>query len=329
MSDELRDTTVVPEAKAKHPLLEFVPKFCQSFEEWLERWKATDYQDEKLGLLHGLAGKDNYFLNKPQAVFFLLEIADGYDGHEFSDGNRNHYGYEERAKNRKAIAQKAFAVLCLKFFKGGEQREPTPLWWWMLEDEALFNKVLWFLDPKRENYWRWKDDELNHARETLRKFLHEFTSLGWEFDTLCRRYGYRRAMETEEQRMVATRPQFIGILDRMRMLNELNDKELDEASIKKLTELALGEKLFLPPKALGSSGDNYRKAETLEEAVLGKSMAAQLVLMHRVKQKEQKRINALLEKDRRRCQEERRQHELDRIEEEKKALEERAKQLQG
>src|SRR4029077_6414822 len=126
----------------------------------------TDYQDEKLGLLHALAGKDNYFLKKSQAVSFLLEIADGYDGHNFSTDDERYYGREERDKNRKAIAQKAFAVLCLKFFKGVEERELVPQLWWMFEDEALFNKVLWFLDPKRENCRYGCDDNIKHAKVT-------------------------------------------------------------------------------------------------------------------------------------------------------------------
>src|SRR3990167_3324035 len=138
----------------------------RSFEEWLVRWKGTAYLAERLGLLHSLITTEEYRWPREELVPFLLETADGY---------RNDRGHT-------TVATKAFAVLCLKFFKDGQQDQP-PLWWWVLGNEALFQKVLWFLRIDNKVGWRLLNynypvsDSANteHPQRVFRLFLEKFT----------------------------------------------------------------------------------------------------------------------------------------------------------
>lgn len=313
MNTVSQETPATPVVQHRHPLLDIVPINFRTFDEWLKRWKIAKYQPEFLGLLHCFAEEENYILLCAEGVSFVLEIADGYSGINFSKPEERDSG-EKIYRDRKAIAQKAFQVLCLKFFRGGTENHPLPHWWWMLKDEALFQKVLWFLRP-RERYqprnYRFQDQEdLVHPHNLFAKFLDEFPKLGWEFASLHHRYEDCWPDEDTRARMVATRPQFIEIIVEMRRLSWLSAQELDDASINKLTELALGEKLSLPPKLDGGMEDTYRKSETLEEACLGGSVAAKMLLLYRVAQKERKRLAALYE-----------------VEEQRRALNKRAEKL--
>ncbi len=315
--------------EAKHPLLKFTPTVFYAFEEWLERWEGTTHLAERLGLLHHLMTENGWWQRR-ELVLLLLEIADGYTmEHGFITGHG--YGDEKQnARNRKDIAEKAFGVLCLKFFKAGV-RDENPSWWWMLKDEVLFQKVLWFLrrdDHRIQNRdFDISGDSISHQQRIFRTFIHDFTRLGWEFRSLSERGWDLEADKVVKKRLIAVRPQFIEILDELKMLNWLNGQELDAASLKKLTELALGKTCHLPPTRVLASRTDYRKPEGLAEAVLGGSVAAQVVLLHRVREKALRRINSLFEASEAQHEEMLRQHDLARIEEERKALDKEAEAL--
>ncbi|MDD5043156.1 MAG: hypothetical protein PHD51_00605 [Patescibacteria group bacterium] len=332
MNEELKKEE---KEKPVHPLLKFVPRVWHSFEEWLKRWEQTTYLAEKLGLLHGLlVGEGWPIKDRHQLVLFLLEVADGYNNDSnFYCREEGLYGYgngEKNSVNRRAIAEKAFDVLCLNFFKGSEKNYGEPLWWWMVSDERLFEKVLWFLAPDRKNcQYLGRLYRLNHSQEIFKKFLQDFSWLGWEYRQFVQKYSDRWLLPPEEEtekRMIATRPQFIEILDTLGELHCLNGQELDPASIKKLTELALGRRCHLP-KISVEDNDTYRIPKSLEEAVLGGSVAAVIIVLYRIRQREKRRIDTKLEKSERAYKEQRRREEIVRINNEKKALEERAEEL--
>ncbi len=334
MSDETKsagsEEAKVAAEKAKHPLLEFVPTVFESFDEWMLRWQGTTVLAEKLGLLHCCTEEGRQYC--PEMVSFLLMVANHYDSEYRFTVESEHSYYGDNARNRRTIARKAFDVLCLKFFKGKTDGH-QPLWWWMLQPkhEALFQKVLWFLQTddysNSSGYYRGITPRDHHG-EIFQKFLQDFAKLGWEFESLANRYyDGEVGGEKTEKRMIATRPQFIEILRRLRILDWLNDKELDEASIKRLTELALEQNMYLPRQEV--CVDNRRKPKTLAEAVLGGSVAAQVVVLHQIREKERKRINALYEASARERRRQNNQLELDRITEEKAFLERRAAELKG
>ena len=176
--------------KAKHPLMTFVPT-AYSLEEWMAKWKETKKLGDLLGLLHLLTtGEAQWWWKEAELVSLLLDIANGYDGgYDFHD--RQEYDYNnEIARNRQKISEKAFGVLCAKFFNGGARDGGHPLWWWILEHDVLFQKVLWFLRPDRKNYFDssfYSDANIRHQQEMLREFMREFTRLGWKFSSMSER----------------------------------------------------------------------------------------------------------------------------------------------
>lgn len=340
MSTETRKEPIEVSRKnveVKHPLLEFVPAIFNSFEEWLAKWNTATYLAEKLGLLHSLTIEKSWW-NEERLVSFLLGVADGCDDYcnfrvDKESGGYNNTYMIDNAEKRKNIAEKAFSVLCLKFFKDGAGNE-KPLWWWMLENETLFRKVLWFLrldDGYRRRLFNrhliGTDDSNNHQKEVFRVFVDKFARLGWKFHSMSERHHDEKTDELVRNRLVASRPQFIEILYELGELNWLNGQELDTASLKKLTKLALDQDLNLPRTNVYDSSSSYRKPISLEEAVLGGSVAAQIVLLHRIRENEQKRINALYEESKRQQQSKERQLQLNEVEAQRRKLEQKAKKL--
>ncbi len=331
MSKELetKEPVEVEVEEAKHPLLDLTPITFHEFKEWLERWEGTTYLAERLGLLHCLTTENGWWKGR-ELVLLLLEVADGYTRER---GFITEYGYsgdEQNIRNRQDIAEKAFGVLCLKFFKGGI-RDEKPSWWWMLEDEVLFQKVLWFLrrdkNHMRNRDFEISDDSIGHQQRVFRTFLYDFTRLGWKFRSLSERGWDEEADGVVKKRLIAARPQFIEILDELKELNWLNGQELDAASLKKLTELALGKECHLPPTRILQSSNTYRKPQDLPEAVLGDSVAAQVVLLHRVRGKALRRINELFEASKAQHEKMQQQCELAEIEKERNVLDKRAEEL--
>jgi len=320
--------------QAEHPLMEFVPIIFNSFEEWLARWNGTNYLAEKLGLLHSLTTKNGWWI-KSELVSLLFSVADGCANESFVvDSDYDLRGQQTEAESRKSIANKAFSVLCLKFFRSGENEEP--LWLWMLKDKVLFQKVLWFLRPRLDglkglyNCSCIHDSSNDHQQGIFRNFLREFSRLGWDFRCIeSRRRLDKKTRDLVEQRLVAARPQFIDILRELGELNWLNriDLELDDKSVKKLTEMALGDKFFLPPEKVSDGFNSLRKPKDLEEAVLGGSVAAQIVLLYQIKEVKRRCIGVLYEASKRQSQDQQKAAELDEIKREKRVLETRARIL--
>jgi len=317
------------EVEAKHPLMEFRPRSFDTFEAWLARWRETEYLAEKLGLLHVMMDDRSWWVMK-EALLFLLSIADGYA----DDSNFVTSRFESSspsAKDRKKIAEKAFGVLCERFFKG-DTRDNKHSWLWALTDEDLFNKILWFLRSGdfswTGNYRPIKFDIHNHQQDIFRAFLKEFARLGWRTNNSHeRQWGDDATRETVKSRLKAARPRLVEVLGALGELSWLNRQELDDASLKKLTEMAMADNHFFPSDNASSCLEALRKPISLEEAVLGGSVAAQVVLLHGIREKERARINALFEESRRRLREQKRQRELASLTKKQGELAQRAEEL--
>lgn len=330
-----KQALAVPKAtEEKHPLMEFVPTTINSSEEWLARWNGTPYLDERLGLLHSLTAKSGWRAES-NLVSLLLSVADGYAyDSTFASRSSAFLGYNKATvKNRKAIAEKAFSTLCLRFFKDDAESYEEPSWWWMLKDEALFQKVLWFLRPSiwstsLHNGGRICEDSNDHQVGIFRTFVRKFAHLGWKFPH-SKPHWDEQTTKAVKQRLVAARPRLIDILLGLRELGWLNKQEidLDAQSIKKLTEIALSSNLPLPTTQASRTDDSYRKPKSLEEAVLGGSVAAEILLLHRVRQKERERIARQYKASERTYQKQQRALALDAIEKERKKLDDEARQL--
>ncbi len=287
--------TIADEKKEQiHPLMKFVPT-DYSIEEWLARWNETKHLADRLGLLHHLTTQDGWF-QYPELVSLLLDFADGYRClSNFYNREESYYHRHEIAKKRQVIAKKAFEVLCLRFFREGKDGG-CPFWWWILKNEALFNKALWFLSVKDYNnrlrnldfHFDISSAEDRH-QETFRIFARRFARLGWDFPANC------HLDPVVGKRIVDSKPQFIDVLCALGELQWLNTQDLDKACLDKLTKLALEQSIRLPQETVSDTRYS-RQPKSLEEAVLGCSVAAQVVLLYRIREREQNRIKATYEK---------------------------------
>ncbi len=87
-------------------------------------------------------------------------------------------------------------------------------------------------------------------------------------------------------------------LGRLDLLLDMEKYELDKSCLQRLEELATSFDLYLPSNT--SWMNERRIPRTIEEACLGDSQAAQVLLILRVKQAEKERFNKIRELNERR-----------------------------
>ncbi|OGZ27519.1 MAG: hypothetical protein A2427_01625 [Candidatus Nealsonbacteria bacterium RIFOXYC1_FULL_40_7] len=288
-----------------HPLMDYLPLSFGTFSEWRALWRKEKYFHQRMGLLHALT--DSWWQDC-ELVSFLLSVADGFFRTcNFSSGS-NDFRITEM---RREIAKKAFSILCSKFFKGGVRDDKLPLWWWALEQEELLEKVLWFLRPGNTVGLRNPIPPDGHIREIYSSFLREIAHLAWVFqypgETLLE--WQREKVEPAKTRLIRARPQLVYVLDELREIEWLNERdlELDEPTIAKLKELALEGKVWLPSDGTTQGDASLRKPNNIREAVLGGSVEAMTVLISEVKQRERERIRRLFEESRRKVKNQKKQ----------------------
>lgn len=305
----MSDANVVKElvaqaAEHRNPLLGMKPRFFETAEEWLARWREAKIAWDYLGLLYGLQcekGRMRAWTRNSQIVSILLEIADcnrEYSSYLEVKADGNQYECRNFGELRKYIADSAFKVLCLHYLEG-PQGACDPLWFWMVEDETLFQKVLWFLRPKGPNM-RYIDHHsaileksVLHQLGIFRHFASYFAGLGWSIR--CDSWYKNRKPENYtpvQRRLFAARPKFIEILNELGELDFLISEELDDASLAKLKELAFADERRFPSFE-SRFGEVVRHPVTLEEAVAADSPAAQILLIKSVRTPEMARIREL------------------------------------
>ncbi len=275
----------------KHVLEEFAPKRFMEFEEWRKRWEVAEYLEEKLGLLHGLISHSAHLTDPWQAemVRFLLRLADGYGS--YTNFTTEMYGVRDVPQvvtSCQEIARKAFQVLCLKFFRTDERKNPAHFWWWALADQQLFEKLLWFTRfDKRETrplhnfHYRAgeRDFDNDHLAPIFRGFLDDFAKNGgWNRYLLIR--PFRELLSSNDERdtaildrLDAAKPHLVRILCGLGEYPFLEGKELDNPCIRTLEEML--------PGFNGETGRISRK--DLNKAALANSPEARVVLVQRAK----------------------------------------------
>lgn len=318
--------------EVKHPLVVSTPRILTNFEDWFARWEQAACRAEKMGLLHALTADPEWWEDEG-LVFTLLDIADGFDSvSNFIDDSTSGWNtYNEKsAESRQMVAKKAFSVLCTRFFNKFH-------WFWLLNHEVLFQKVLWFLRKatrSREtlrNRGEGKGEAETHYYNIYQNFLFEFAKLGWTRHGPSGMSGWDEdTRKAACERLKNARPQLLDVLSSLGKLFwlESNDAELDDVTIKLLIKKALSDELWLPRLDMGHHDRSHRKAVTLEEALYGGSAAAYIVVINRIKVKEQKRIDVLVERNRKRKEAARKAQELQDIQQKKRALDEQARNLQ-
>lgn len=289
-----------------HPLVLAETSYILNWQRWKELW-ATDLPAEfRQSLLHfGFQVQVDSPEEHRERICFYCDVADGHlrnsgkilrrEGDD-QDYLSTHFGKDifSWEEVRRTVAHKAFQVLSHNFFRdvrGDGKNSRFPSWARDVVVPEVLEKVLWFfhqgLNRPIENFYESPDGKSIHAR-TAREFILNLCSFAWQFD-------FFEKQEEVQDREIKNRlrqvwPQLIEILAGFSELHRLlsNKYELDAPCLKKLEELALNPTLSLP--SLSDWGIEKRQPTTLEEAWLGGSPAARVLLLLQIRQTERDRI---------------------------------------
>lgn len=289
-----------------HPLQEIQVAHIETWEEWKRLWGATRHAEMLHGLLHvgfDISGNQG---DAAERVCTYLGLADGHalvaDSAFWRPNETQERGMERRtilgADLRRALAQKAFQMLCQKFFRNTyvEDRGRIPSWARLATHPEVLRKLVWFfrLDD------RWGIPNLQapaipvHHLGLARTFVRDLAVFAWECET---RGWYQGEISDEMIEVFRTaRPDMLSLLFGLRQLEILlsldRRYELNQGCMERLGELAMSYELYLP--SVGSSGQEFRKPDTLEEACLGDSKAAQVLLVLRARHVAAARLKEML-----------------------------------
>lgn len=283
-----------------------------SFQEWHDAWKKTTNSSDRCGLLHDLQ-ENNAAYEENKAVPFLLELANGFE----KSSNLSIYmqSYQRHLK----IVRKATTVLCIRFFKARMDHSSPSVnnryWWWIFSNPEAFTAVLNFFFPKgtaevcncpSPRTTKSTDFEENTILQFVREFVRECWCTGCPD-------GNMRPL------IYAAKPQIISLLRYIEELPWLFGRELDVPCRKRLKEIALRENLRLPQRYVGQS--TYRLPATIEEAVLGGSLAACILVANKVSRQQRFILRWRYIADSREHQERKKVNELQKIKQELERIE--------
>ncbi|GEM_PF-1625936 len=299
------------ETKNSHPLavdMEYIP----SWEKWKELWAAATAAEIKHSLLHfGWATGGGV-----EKVCLYLDLADGYlDKDNFRlpeevargwQYNKRDFGtplgrFEYAYQLRQAVSTKAFQVLCQKFFKNTdvEARRDEPSWLCWVKEDAVLEKVLWFLrtesaigDFKLRNLPRRLRDSDNHQK-VLREFALGISMFALGIPRLSisgRDVCWNNAI-LEGKLLHDKHSEVVELLNGLGCLGVLLGEckyPLSEEGLAKLKEIALREQWIRLP------GYEKRSPCSIEEASYAGSEAAQVYLILQTNNKEKRRLEELV-----------------------------------
>lgn len=299
-------TAVTPQ-QPLHPLRAKELRLIPTWSEWRKLWEAEVHPECLIGLLH--IGFDVPLDTEvSDRILFYLSIADGHaSGIGSWEEERRELSYTSFGRHitwariRQRVAQKSFQELCRRVFKNTEPRDRVPSWLATLTSDSyrVLNAVLAFFlecDPvwiqQGQLLRNLPRDAKCHECGIAVSFLTDLCTFAWN-SFLLPNYGDGPAIE---ENLRQRRPQLVRVLaglNNLSFLEEMSSEDLDDACCEELKRVALGEKLHLPTGP--DWRETFRLPETLEEAVVGRSKAARVLLLHMIWQKELKRCEQLQE----------------------------------
>jgi len=323
---------------SKHPLLDLEIVPISDWSEWLECWREAKNLQITESLLHvgytiplGYSGLDDRTYTRVDREVFYFSIADGWSDPSFffrapCDSHREYIVGHDSSGNvirencaiiRRRIANKAFSMLCLNFFKGIELRgggrhheEFNDHWENLIMSEKFF--------PILQNFFRIEKGSSSgtitirnlpqrgqkpHHEEFVFNFLLNLVRFIWGWkDPGVTTWRSKEEQEEEKKkfepmrlRIDSAKPWLVEILHQMGELNMLREwmLEWDKPTLAKLKEIALRKK-FRDPISDG------RQVETIEEACYLGSKAGWLIKQHELMKSEQKRLDSISKAQRKR-----------------------------
>ncbi|MFH0891167.1 MAG: hypothetical protein V1867_00135 [Candidatus Falkowbacteria bacterium] len=223
----------VDEIRKTHPLYQKnIKRFHETWPEWKENFTKAQIGSELIGLLHRGFDVNTDREEEQDRIGFYLEVAYGHNNsflfHRPLGINCPNEEYRLAAETKK-IAQKAWAMLCQKFFK--EDNGSSGSGWRRLSHEPrVFDRIMWFFSETTNIPHPHSE---NHHDIIALKFLANFSTYAWE-----EKWGTR--MESG-LRFAAKRPLFIKILNEIKRLDILTKywRELSPDDLVSLEEIAL------------------------------------------------------------------------------------------
>ena len=320
----------------------------QDWPEWIEEWQATASLDGMLGLIHRgfeLPGWDSRNPTKDylHRIIFYFGIADGW-ANEYSletkdeRGHQPMYAYKvdpqchnllylSESQARQKLAKMAFDQLALNFFKrelrgGGRNGDDfNESWISLVASERLFPVIQNFFRAGKKDFLAPsairnlnREGNRTHTEKLAVDFLINLATLiwGWEMENsgVWCDDAYKARIADICSRLNASKPWMVEVLAGIDRLDVLQPHivDLDKQCLAKLKEIALRTELSTHRYPVFET----RTATSVEEACLAGSKAAWFLVKHGLIVTETKRLNAILDAERK-----------------KKAAEERLSRLVG
>lgn len=290
-----------------HLLVEHnVSTVLDEYKFWKGRWDEEMAREEPcaevlMGLLH-VAFKP-FLNNNSELVCLCLEVADGCNSFrsDLKDRSLTLYDGEKGAVKycaRSEVVKKAWKVLCDNVFKNKTMTRDfgPPSWAKLVVQPEIFHKLISFFRVGESQV----DDNLplghdqTHYDKLALKFLCEFIAFVWKSQSS--RFDSSLEMKNEEavrEMFMKARPQFVEILNRINNLRFLlsEDVDVDKQTLAKLKKIALQNRL--------SSKGSYR---SVEEAYADNSKAAEVLILLKIRQKEEERQKKIAKAERQKRQ---------------------------
>lgn len=238
-----------PDAAQRHRLLgkKIMSVQYDTWEAWETRFDAelakdVPYADALIGLLHRGFDAQATRAEAERRIQFYLEIADGYRSVDNFYNNLTDSGLA--AEMRQSVATKAMKVLVDRLFASKYRSENGRQTGWAnwICNPAVFEKLLWFFDPKRSSNIPRERGE-NRVSEVILAFLKDFTKLPFDPHSIYDlRVELSAEIRDETRRMFsAAAPQMMEILDEQGRLTYLLgwDLRFTANGLLKLREIAL------------------------------------------------------------------------------------------
>jgi hypothetical protein len=312
---------------AKHPLEGKGVTHIQSWGAWKERWEKESCTEILHSLLHFGFGVSADWNEAIERLCLYLEIADNGGerwGVFSSEDDRQFQAYKAfgrevntKAELREVLTQKAFPMLCQNFFKNtAEHSYSLPSWVRMVIVPQVLAKLFWFFRLNSQGqiqnirpHLRYDNE---HQKKIARDFAYDFCLFVWECGNPGAYHDYREISEDVRTAFYKARPDVITLLAGLGELDLLlkgnRYEEMDKACLKKLESLAFDYDLWLPN--VNEIRGDYRKPRTIEEACLGKSQAAHVLLVLRTLLVEKERFDKIRELEEQRREAEKKLTEL-------------------